>query len=277
MTDAEWAVVRAVLPVPAWGEGRGGRPEEYCHRDILDAIRYVVDNGVKWPALPADYPPWKAVHRFFTRWREQGLIGEFHDRLRAATREAHGRDAEPTAGVIDSQSARGTSTVWAATSGYDAGKKIKGRKRHIVVDTLGLILAVMVTPASTGDRAAAQDLLARATQEHHRLRRAWADSGYTGMLVGWCATALNLMLTVIRRSDDHKGFVVLPKRWIVERTFAWLSRSRRLARDYERLPASSEAMILWSMTTIMTRRLGRRGRRTGPAQAPAPIPAQRAA
>ncbi|WP_162624726.1 transposase [Streptomyces cadmiisoli] len=117
------------------------------------------------------------------------------------------------------------------------------------------ILAVMVTPASTGDRDAAQDLLAQATRRHHRLMRGWADSGYTGMLVGWCATVLNLMLTVIRRSDDQKGFVVLPKRWIVERTFAWLTRSRRLTCDYERLAASSEAMILWSMTTVMTRRL----------------------
>ncbi|MFI1294499.1 IS5 family transposase [Streptomyces sp. NPDC020792] len=225
MTDAEWAAVREMIPKPAWAEGRGGRPEEYCHRDILDAIRYVVDNGVKWPALPVDYPPWKAVHRFFTRWRKQGLIGEFHDRLRAATREAQGRDTEPTAGAIDSQSAKGTSTVGAATSGYDGGKKIKGRKRHIVVDTLGLILAVMVTPASTGDRDAAQDLLAQATRRHHRLRRVWADSGYTGMLVAWCARALNLRLTVIRRSDGQKGFVVLPKRWIVERTLCATRRS----------------------------------------------------
>ncbi|MGY0063631.1 IS5 family transposase [Streptomyces sp. LZ34] len=260
MKDAEWDAIGEMIPVPAWAEGRGGRPEEYCHRDILDAIRYVADNGVKWPALPADYPPWKAVHRFFTRWRKQGLISEFHDRLRAAMREAQGRDAEPTAGVIDSQSAKGTSTVEAATSGYDSGKKIKGRKRHLVVDTLGLILAVMVSPASTADRDAAQDLLSRATRRHHRLKRVWADSGYTGMLVGWCARALNLILTVIRRSDGHKGFVVLPKRWIVERTFAWLTRSRRLARDYERLPESSEAMILWSMTMVMTRRLGRRRR-----------------
>ncbi|QKV97195.1 IS5 family transposase [Streptomyces sp. NA02950] len=201
-------------------DGRGGRPEEYCHRDILDAIQYVVDNGVKWPALPGDYPPWKAVYRFFTRWRKQGLIGEFHDRLRAAMREAQGRDTEPTAGVIDSQSAKGTSTVEAATSGYDSGKKIKGRKRHIMVDTLGLILAVMVTPASTADRDAAQDLLSRAARRHHRLKRVWADSGYTGMLVIWCARALNLILTIIRRSDGHKGFVVLPKRELV-RVLTW--------------------------------------------------------
>ncbi|WP_456302773.1 IS5 family transposase [Streptomyces mirabilis] len=186
-----------MIPKPAWAEGRGGRPEEYCHRDILDAIRYAVDNGVKWPALPADYPPGKAVHRFFTRWRKQGLTGEFHDRLRAATRGAGGRDAEPTAGVIDSQSAKGTSTVEAATSGYDGGKKIKGRKRHIVVDTLGLILAVMVTPASTGDRDAAQDLLAQTTRRHHRLRRVWVDSGYTGMLVH-------------RAARDHAGLKPLP-------------------------------------------------------------------
>ncbi|MFF4761108.1 transposase [Streptomyces sp. NPDC001292] len=168
------------------------------------------------------------MHRFFTRWRRQGLIDEFHDRLRAATRDAEGRDAEPTAGVIDSQSAKGTSAVEAATSGYDGEKKIKGRKRHIVVDILGLILAVMVTPASTGGRDAAQDLLSQATSRHHR-------------------------------------------------TFAWLTRSRRLARDYERLPASSEAMILWSMTMVMARRLCRHRRRTGPASARAPIPAKRAA
>ncbi|MBB1256851.1 transposase, partial [Streptomyces sp. OF3] len=197
--------------------------------------------------------------------------------LGAATREAEGRDAEPTAGAIDSQSAKGTSTVEAATSGCDGGQNIKGRKRHIVVDTLGLILVVMVTPASTQDRHAAQDILAQAAARHHRLRRVGADSGYTGILVGWCATALNLILTIIRRSDGQKGLVVLPKRWIVERAFAWLARSRRLARDYERLPASSEAMILWSMTTVMTRRLGRRRRRTGPAPARVPIPAQRAA
>ncbi|MGW7674143.1 transposase, partial [Streptomyces sp. NPDC054775] len=125
------------------------------------------------------------MHRFFTRWRKQELIGEFHDRLRAAMREAVGRDVEPTAGVVDSQSAKGTSTVEAAISGYDGGKKIKGRKGHIVVDSLGLILAVMVTPASTQDRDAAQDLLAQVAARHHRLRRVWADSGYTGMLVGW--------------------------------------------------------------------------------------------
>lgn len=262
MTDAEWDGVRPLLPVPGWMQGRGGQPEAYCHRAVLDAIRYLVDNGIKWRAMPVDFPPWDRVYAFFRRWRDHGLVREFHDRLRARVREKLGRDAEPTAGVIDSQSVKADAVVGADSRGYDGGKQINGRKRHVVVDTLGLLLGVMVTAADVGDRTAAQVLLARVADAHHRLALIWADGGYTGSLVEYCLAAFALVLAIVKRSDDQKGFVVLPKRWLVERLFAHLMRSRRLVRDVERRTTSAEAMIYWSMTMVMTRRLARspRGR-----------------
>ncbi|MFF3877384.1 IS5 family transposase [Streptomyces sp. NPDC001978] len=255
MTDAEWAQVRPLLPVPGWLRGRGGQPEGYCHRATLDAIRYLVDNGIKWRAMPVDFPPWDRVYAFFRRWRDHGLVKEFHDRLRARVREKLGRDAEPSAGVIDSQSVKADAVVGADSRGYDGGKQINGRKRHVVVDTLGLLLGVMVTSADIGDRTAAQVLLARVADAHHRLALVWADGGYTGSLVEHCLAAFALVLAIVKRSDDQKGFVVLPKRWIVERCLAHLMRTRRLARDYERRTTSAEAMIYWSMTMVMSRRL----------------------
>jgi transposase len=257
MTDAEWAVVRPLLPVPGWMRGRGGQPEAYCHRAILDAIRYLVDNGIKWRAMPVDFPPWDRVYAFFRRWRDHALVKEFHNRLRAQVRAREGRDAEPTAGMIDSQSVKADAVVGADSRGYDGGKQINGRKRHVVVDTLGLLLGVIVTAADTGDRTAAQVLLRHVADAHHRLALVWADGGYTGSLIEYCLTALALVLAIVKRSDDRKGFVVLPKRWIVERLFAWLMRTRRLARDYERRTTSAEAMVYWSMTLLMTRRLAR--------------------
>ncbi|MGW0771381.1 IS5 family transposase [Streptomyces sp. NPDC002676] len=257
MTDAEWAAVRPLLPVPAWFQGRGGRPEGYCHRQLLDAIRYLVAGGISWRAMPADFPAWGRVYAFFRRWREHGLIAEFHDRLRGTVREREGREVEPTAGIIDAQSVRAAATVPAASRGYDGRKKVPGRTRHIVTDTLGLLLAVAVTAASMGDRDAAAGLLMRLRRLHRDITLVWADGGYTGSLVGWCRDQLALTLDVVKRTDDMAGFVVLPRRWVAERTFAWLMNSRRLARDYETLLATSEAMIRWSMVTRMSRRLGR--------------------
>ncbi|MFE2686181.1 IS5 family transposase [Streptomyces mirabilis] len=257
MTDGEWAVVRPLLPVPGWMRGRGGRPEGYCHRAMLDAIRYLVDNGIKWRAMPGDFPPWDRIYAFFRRWRDHGLVKEFHDRLRGQVREELGRDAEPTAAVIDSQSVKADAVVGADSRGFDGGKLINGRKRHVVVDTLGLLLGVMVTAADTGDRIAAQVLLGQVADVHHRLELVWADGGYTGSLVEHCLATLALVLAIVKRSDDMRGFVVLPKRWIVERLFAHLMRSRRLVRDFERRTASAEAMVYWSMTLLMTRRLAR--------------------
>ncbi|WP_123457716.1 IS5 family transposase [Streptomyces sp. PanSC19] len=257
MSDAEWAVVRPLLPVPGWLRGRGGQPEAYCHRAMLDAVRYLVDNGTKWRAMSADFPPWDRVYAFFRRWRDHGLVREFHDRLRRKVREQAGRDPEPSAGVIDSQSIKADAVVGADSRGFDGGKLINGRKRHDVVDTLGLLLGVMVTSADIGDRAAGQVLLAQVAAAHHRLALVWADGGYTGGFVEHCLTVLALVLAVVKRSDNMRGFVVLPKRWIVERFFAHLMRSRRLTRDFERSTGSAEAMVYWSMTLLMTRRLAR--------------------
>lgn len=257
MTDGEWAVVRQSFPTPGWMEGRGGRPESYCHRQMIDAVRYLVDNGVKWRSLPVDFPPWDRVYAFFRRWRDDELVHELHDRLRARVRLSEGRDAEPSAAVVDSQSVRAGATVKNVSRGFDGGKKINGRKRHLIVDCLGLLLDVLVTPASTPDRDAARMMLPVVRDRFPALRRVWADGGYTGHLLDWAAQQLGLVVEVVKRNDHRAGFAVLPRRWVVERTFAWLMRTRRLARDYETRPASSQAMILWPTTMICGRRLAR--------------------
>ncbi|WP_030267184.1 IS5 family transposase [Streptomyces sp. NRRL B-24484] len=261
MTDAEWAVVRDAMPVPAWLEGRGGQPEGYCHRQLVDAVRYLVAGGIARRTVSADFPAWDRVYAFFRRRRDKGLVGEFHDRLRDRVRRAAGREPEPTAGIIDAQSVKGAASVPAASRGFDGGKKVNGRKRHIVVDTLGLLLAVMVTAASVTDREAGRTLLERLRERRHwRISLVWADGGYTGCLVDLARDVLRIALTVVRRTDDATGFVVLPKRLLVERTFAWLMHSRRLARDYATRTDTSEAMIRWSMSMVMSRRLARRAR-----------------
>lgn len=268
MSDAEWARVRDLLPVPAWMAGRGGRPEGYCHRQMIDAVRYLVDNGIKWRAMPADFPPWPRVYAFFARWRDLGLVAELHDRLREAVRRSEGREEEPSAGVVDSQSVKADATVARTTRGFDAGKKINGRKRHLLTDTLGLLLGVLVTPASTTDRDAARILLSSAKSHFRRLTCVWADGGYTGHLTDWTDQHLGVVLDIVRRNDDAQGFRVLPRRWVVERSLAWILRSRRLVRDYERRTDTSEAVVLWSMTMLMSRRLAaQRRRRPAPAWA----------
>ena len=221
-------------------------------------MRYLVDNGCTWRAVPVDFPAWDRVYAFNRRWRVKGLLKELHDRLRGQVREDAGRDPEPSAGIVDSQSVRASAHVPKASSGYDAGKKTPGRKRHLLVDCLGLLLEVQVTAASVQDRDAARPLLERARARFHRLALVWADGGYAGRLVTWAAEELRLKLRIIKRSDDMSGFVVLPRRWVVERTNAWLMRTRRLARDYEGLPEVHEQMVVWSMTALMTRRLARR-------------------
>ncbi|MFI6951810.1 IS5 family transposase [Streptomyces sp. NPDC050422] len=225
---------------------------------MLDAVFYVLDNGIKWRAMPVDFPAWDRVYAFFRRWRDAGLITELHDRLRGKVRERAGREAEPTAAVIDSQSVKADVVVGAGSRGYDGGKKINGRRRHLICDTVGLLLMINVTAGNVTDRQAATDMLPALRERFPTITRLWADGGYTGTLITWALTVLHLVVTVIKRSDDTSGFVVLPRRWVVERTFGWLMRSRRLARDYERRPDTSEAMILWPMTMLMTRRLAAR-------------------
>lgn len=256
LTDAQWAAVVPLVPVPAWMGGRGGRPEGYCHREMIDAVFYLVDNGTKWRALPVDFPAWDAVYRFFRRWRDQGLLTVLHDRLRRACREDDGRAPEPTAGCVDSQSLRAAETVAADRRGYDGGKKINGTKRHIAVDTIGLLLTVLVTGAGVQDRDGAMPLLERLRTACLGVRHVWADGGYAGQLVDWCARRLSMRMEIVKRSDRHR-FVVLPRRWVVERTLAWITRRRRCVRDYERRADTHEAMVYWAMTLVMTRRLAR--------------------
>jgi transposase len=230
---------------------------EHDLRAVLDAIGYVSRYGIEWRALPVDFPPWEAVYAFFERWSARGLPQRLVDRLRGRLRVALGRAELPTAGSIDSQSVKAADTVGAASRGFDAGKKINGRKRHLAVDTLGLVLAVVVTAASVQDRDGAYRLLALLRERFSTITLVWADGGYAGRLVTWAHQVLALTLSIVKRSDDTSGFVVLPRRWVVERTFGWLLRYRRLVRDYERRPDHHEAMVLWASVAIMTRQLDR--------------------
>nr|WP_158712673.1 MULTISPECIES: IS5 family transposase [Streptomyces] len=231
MSAAEWAVVRDAMPVPGWLEGRGGQPEGYCHRQMVNAVRYLVAGGITWRAMPADFPAWDRVYAFFRRWRDKGLTAEFHDRLRDRVRQAAGRGAEPTAAVIDAQSVTAAAWVPAVTRGFDGGKRVNGRKRHIVVDALGLLLAVMVTAASVTDRDAGQTLLARLRERHWRVTRVWADGGYTERLVDFARDASRIALTVVRRNDDTSGFTVLPKRRLAFRVAGRPRHPGRQPRD----------------------------------------------
>jgi transposase len=256
-TDAEWALIEPLLPVPACQTPLGPRPEKHPRRDIVDAIRYVTDNGVKWRALPADFPPWKTVNGFFVRWQATGAVEHIRDSLRERIRVRAGRTSRPSAAAIDSQTVRAADTVAAATRGYDGAKKINGRKRHIAVDTMGLLLVVMVTAANMQDRPTAQLLLTKLRSVHAGIRTIWADGGYNGTLIDWAKTTLNFTVEIVKKIVGQTTFIVLPRRWVVERTFSWITQARRNVRDYERKPDHSEAFINWSMITIMTRRLTR--------------------
>lgn len=239
----------------------GGRPEKHPRREIVDAIRYVVDTGCKWRALPKDFPPWRTCYGFMARWAARGVIGQIRDQLRKRVRREMGRAPGAVATVIDSQSIKAAETVGRDSRGYYAGKKINGRKRHLVVDTKGLPLFVMVTPADMTDRNAAKEVLFRLRLMHPEITIVWADSAYAGQLVTWAKTYLNLTIKTVSRPKDASGFVVLPRRWVVERSHAWVMHARRHARDYERLIQHSESLITWAAITLMTRRITRRSSR----------------
>jgi putative transposase len=236
--------------------GRRGRPRIWPARRIIEAILYLDRAGCAWRSLPSDFPPWQTVYGYFAAWRDDGTLTRLHDALRAQVRTAAGRDAEPTAAVIDSQSVRAADTVPKISRGWDNAKKVNGRKRHIAVDTTGLVLAVVITAASVQDRDGARPLLWNLHRTCRKVRLVWADAGYTAGKLGTWAAAMTMTIEVVAKRDQHV-FEVLPRRWVVERTFAWISKHRRTVRDYEHLPASHEAMILWAMIALMTRRLAR--------------------
>jgi transposase len=278
MTDAEWAVIRVAMPMPAWLEGRGGRPEAYCHREMLDAVRYLVDNGVKWRNLPVDFPLWRAVYDFFRRWRRHGYIRELYQRLRRTQRDSRQRKGEPSAGVIDAQSVDGSETCPAASRGYDGGKMRDGRKRHILTDSGGLLLEVTVTAANVHDSRAAPDLLKEFLAEPgRRLELVWVDSAYQGRELADAFAAHGVRVEVVKRTDGAKGFKVLARRWVVERTLGWLSRSRRLNRDHERRDDHHVQMVWWSGMITLGRKMARdrlHWPEFRPHRAPAPDPVQ---
>ena len=251
LTDAQWQVI--VPHLPAERPGRRGRPRIWPARRIVEAILYLDRTGCAWRYLPTDYPPWQTVYGYFAAWRDDGTLARLHGELRARARAAAGRKPQPTAAVIDSQSVRAADTVPKTTRGWDAAKKVNGRKRHIAVDTTGLVLDVVITAACVQDRDAARPLLWNTRRACRGVRLVWADAGYTGKLATWAA-AMKMTLQIVAKRDPH-AFEILPRRWVVERTFAWISKHRRTTRDYEHLPASHEAMILWAMIALMTRRL----------------------
>ncbi|GAA4990078.1 IS5 family transposase [Yinghuangia aomiensis] len=251
-------MLERLLPTPACQTRQGGRPEKHHRRDIVDAIRYVVDNGIKWRALPADFPPFQTVFGFFTRWAAAGVVTRIRDQLRRRLRIRADTSPRPVSVILDSQSVKAAETVSRATRGYDPGKKINGRKRHLAVDNRGLLVSVLVTGADVRDADAARDVLWRLRLIHPSVVVAWADSAYAGQLVQW-ADKLGITLKTVPRPKGAKGFVVLPKRWIVERTNAWTLRARRNVRDYERLPQHSEAHVNWAAIALMTKRLTRKG------------------
>ncbi|MFE1409068.1 IS5 family transposase [Streptomyces sp. NPDC058770] len=266
--DDEWVLIEALLPPPACETPTGGRPEKHSRREIVDAIRYVVDTGCKWRALPKNFPPWRTCYGFMARWAACGVVGQIRDQLRRRVRREMGRAPGAVATVIDSQSVRAAETVGRDSRGYDGAERINGRKRHLVVDTKGLPLFVMVTPADMTDRDAAKEVLFRLRLMHPEITIVWADSAYAGQLVTWSKSRLGLTVKTVSRPKDASGFVVLPRRWVVERSLAWIMHARQHARDYERLIQHSESLITWAAITIMTRRLTRRSsRRNGP---PAP-------
>ncbi|MCA1697570.1 MAG: IS5 family transposase [Actinobacteria bacterium] len=251
LTDTQWVLVDPLLSATKGG----GRPETHPRREVVNAILYVVRTGCSWRQLPKDYPPWATVYWHFARWRKDGSLDRLHDALRDRVRRAEGRSERPSAAIIDAQSVKGAATVGASSRGFDAGKKVNGRKRHVVVDTIGLLLLVMVTTASVQDRDGARPVLEAMSTAFPAVTLVWADGGYAGKLVEWAKAAARIVLEIVKKPEGQRGFEVLPRRWVVERTLSWITGCRRLDRDYERLPATSEAMIKWAMIGLMTRRL----------------------
>jgi putative transposase len=250
MSDKQWQLIKPLLPLDRDGPGR---PIELDMRQVVNAIFYVIRTGCQWENLPKDYPNHNSVYYHYRKWCKDGTWRRVNTALRKLDRRQRGRNEEPSAGVIDTQSVKTTEA--GGERGYDAGKKINGRKRHIAVDTVGNLLEVVVHAAGIQDYHGAKSLLCKLTEVVSSLKKLWADGIYkNGGLVDWVRETFDIVLEIVERPPDQVGFQVLPRRWVVERTFAWLGRYRRLSKDYERCTMSSEGVVyIASIHTMMKR------------------------
>lgn len=252
LSDAEWQLIDYCFPKPC----KTGRPREHSYRELLNAIFYLVKTACQWRNLPKNFAPWRTVYHYLRQWKRTGLWAAIHQHLREQVRLVAGRKRHASAAIIDSQSVKSTES--SNERGYDAGKKVNGRKRHVLVDTMGLILLALVLPANIQDRDAARQLLRAffGQRSRRRVKHIWADGGYAGALVAWARQLWGCTVEIVKRSELHT-FRVLPRRWVVERTFGWLGRYRRLNRDYERQAQTGEVMIYLAMIRLMLARLAK--------------------
>ena len=257
LSDARWALIEPRLS--AWRRARtdagvGGRVASHELREVFDALLYLNRTGIPWRYLPHDFPPHATVYSYFAAWSKEGIFTELNYDLTGLVRDHHGRRVEPTGSIMDTQSVKTSTNVPLATQGTDAGKKIVGRKRGILTDTLGLLLAVVVTAASVSDNAIGTDLLDQATTTHPTLAKTWVDAGFKNTLIEYAAT-LGVDVEVVTKDPTIKGFSVVKRRWVVERTIGWLMHHRRLVRDYETRPHNSASMITLAMIDNLTKRV----------------------
>lgn len=251
LNDMEWQLLEPLVP-PAVAFPNLQVPV-HTRREIMNAIQYRTRTGCAWRLLPHDFPPWKTVYNTYRAWAKAGVMKIIHDALVERVRELAGRSPEPTAAIIDSQSVKGTAQ--GGDYGYDAAKKVKGRKRHVIVDVMGLVLALAITPASVQDRDGAEPIIRRVAIEHSYVTKIWADSAYNGEPIRRASEEANIEVEVVKRTDDMSGFVVLPRRWVVERTFGWMERFRLLNREYERTTTSAASDVFHAMSRLLVRRI----------------------